>query len=158
MTENITRAASKVMHAGSCSSLAKVHSHWWWLRWKIVFCSWEFALSNSVIVLFVSIVVSMEINRRHYFRSGPRSCVRLELCCYFQVCSRSAPKWYNWRVFFKQLVTHNSSIYTVQHTVEFMKSNLTKPQSKFTWHISKLRKTIRPLLGFCRILSYWICV
>ena len=28
--------------------------------WKIVFCSWEFALSNSVIVLFVSAVVSIE--------------------------------------------------------------------------------------------------
>ena len=38
-----------------------------WLCWKIVFCSWEFALSNSVIVLFVPVVVSMEISRRHYF-------------------------------------------------------------------------------------------
>ena len=37
-----------------------------------MFCSYEFALSNSVIVFFVSIVVSMEINRRHYFRSGCR--------------------------------------------------------------------------------------
>ena len=36
-----------------------------------MFCSYEFALSNSVIVLFVSIVFSMEINRRRYFRSGP---------------------------------------------------------------------------------------
>ena len=26
-------------HAGSCSSLAKVHNQWWWLRRKIVFCS-----------------------------------------------------------------------------------------------------------------------
>ena len=34
----------------------------------------KFALSNSVIVLFVSIVVSKEINRRHYFWSGPRTC------------------------------------------------------------------------------------
>ena len=39
-----------------------------WLRWKIVFCRWEFALSNTVIVLSVSVVVSMEINRRHYFQ------------------------------------------------------------------------------------------
>ena len=30
---------------------------------KIVFCSWEFALSNSVAVLFAAIVVSVEINR-----------------------------------------------------------------------------------------------
>jgi hypothetical protein len=26
-------------HAGSCSSLAKVHSQWWWRCRKIVFCS-----------------------------------------------------------------------------------------------------------------------
>ena len=34
---------------------------------KTVFCSSECVLSNSIIVLFVS-VVSMEINRRHYFQ------------------------------------------------------------------------------------------
>ena len=54
-------------HAGSCSRLARMHSKWWWLRCKTVFCSWEFVLSNSVIVLFASVVVSMEINTRHYF-------------------------------------------------------------------------------------------
>lgn len=47
----------------------KMHISWWWLCWKIVFCSRESALSNSVIVLFVSIVVSMEISRRNYFQS-----------------------------------------------------------------------------------------
>jgi len=31
------------------------------------FCSWEFVLPNSVIVRFVSVVVSTEGNRRHYF-------------------------------------------------------------------------------------------
>jgi len=40
--------------------------------WKRVLCSWEYALSNSVMVLFVSIVVSMEINTWHYFWSNPR--------------------------------------------------------------------------------------
>jgi len=39
------------------------------LCWKIVFCRWEFALSNSVIVLFVAVVVSMEVNERHYIWS-----------------------------------------------------------------------------------------
>ena len=34
-----------------------------------MFYSCEFALSNNVIVLFVSVVVSIEINRRHYFQS-----------------------------------------------------------------------------------------
>jgi len=37
--------------------------------WKNTFCSREFALSNSVIVLLISVVVSMEINSRHYFQS-----------------------------------------------------------------------------------------
>ena len=36
---------------------------------KQCFFSWEFALSKGVIVLFVSVVVSMEINRRHCFWS-----------------------------------------------------------------------------------------
>ena len=38
---------------------------------KTVFWSWKFALWNSVIVLFISIVVSTEISRRHYFWSNP---------------------------------------------------------------------------------------
>lgn len=35
---------------------------------KIVFCNWEFATSDSITVLFV--VISMEINRQHYFWSN----------------------------------------------------------------------------------------
>ena len=35
-----------------------------------MFYSWEFALSSNVIVLFVSVVVSVEINRKHYFWSN----------------------------------------------------------------------------------------
>ena len=31
-------------------------------------CSWEFSPSNAVAVLLISVVVSMEINRRHYFQ------------------------------------------------------------------------------------------
>ena len=54
-------------HAGSCSWLAKMHNWWWWLCWQWVPCGWEFALSNSVTVF--SVIVSMEINRRHYFQS-----------------------------------------------------------------------------------------
>lgn len=34
---------------------------------KIVFCSWEFALLNSVIVLFASLVVSMETTRHCFW-------------------------------------------------------------------------------------------
>jgi hypothetical protein len=39
---------------------------------NIMFCSYEFALLNIVIVLFVSNVVFMEISRRYYLRSDPR--------------------------------------------------------------------------------------
>ena len=53
-------------HAGFCSLLAKMHRWWWRQR---MFYSWEFAQSNSVIVDFISVVVSMEINGRHYFWS-----------------------------------------------------------------------------------------
>ena len=56
-------------YAGSPSLLVKMHNKWWWLHWRIVFCSWEFALSDSVIVLFVPVVISMGINRRYYFQS-----------------------------------------------------------------------------------------
>jgi len=38
----------------------------------VVFGSLEFALSNSVPVLFISAVVSMAINRRHWFQSDLR--------------------------------------------------------------------------------------
>jgi len=34
------------------------------------FYSWEFVLSNSILVLFVSVLTSMEIHRRHYFQSN----------------------------------------------------------------------------------------
>jgi len=47
-----------------------MHSYLWWLCWKIVFCSWVFPLWNCVIVFFVSVVLSMEINRKHYFWSN----------------------------------------------------------------------------------------
>ena len=60
----------QVQHADSHSSLAKMHSWWWWLCWEIVFCSWEFVLSNCVAVFFVPVVVLMEINKRHYFQSN----------------------------------------------------------------------------------------
>jgi len=58
------------------SMQALVH-HWWertangsGMHWKIAFCSWEFTLWSNVIILFVSVVVCMEINRKHYFWSN----------------------------------------------------------------------------------------
>ena len=48
------------------SSLAKMHSWWWLLCWKTVFCSWEFALSN-VVLLFPQ---ELQLSRRHYFQSN----------------------------------------------------------------------------------------
>ena len=68
--------------------LEKMHNQWRWLCGKIVFCSWKFSLSNSVIVLFVAVVASMEINRRHYFQGKlgrPRQFV-------FTQCGLGKPK------------------------------------------------------------------
>jgi len=59
----------RARHAGSCSSLPKTRSKWWLLL-KIAFCNWEHPLSSSVTMLFVSVVVSVEVNRRHYFWSN----------------------------------------------------------------------------------------
>ena len=56
----------------SVSSSVWIYQCAWWC-WKTVFCSWERALWNSIIVLFV-VVVSMEINRRHYICSNIRVC------------------------------------------------------------------------------------
>ena len=53
----------------SCSLLVKIHIYGWRLCWKAVFCSWEFVLSSSVIVLFITDVNFLEINRRHNFWS-----------------------------------------------------------------------------------------
>jgi len=36
----------------------------------LFFCGWEFDLSNNVIEIFLSVVVSMEMNVRHYFWSN----------------------------------------------------------------------------------------
>lgn len=36
----------------------------------MISCSWEFALSNSAVLHFLSIVVSTEINRKHYIQSN----------------------------------------------------------------------------------------
>ena len=52
-------------------SLLKMHSQWWGL-FEQIFWSWKLAISNSVIVLRVSIVVSVEINVRHYWWGDPR--------------------------------------------------------------------------------------
>lgn len=35
--------------------------------WKIVFCVLEFSPSNNVIVFFVFLIASIEMNRSHYF-------------------------------------------------------------------------------------------
>jgi hypothetical protein len=66
----------RAQHAGCCSSLTKMHSQWWWLCGTIVFCSWQLAQSNGVIVYPVS-YFSVEINRRHYFQSPPCSKIHL---------------------------------------------------------------------------------
>ena len=46
--------------------------------WKIVSCSWELTLSNSVIVLFVAVVVSMEIKQEALLLEQPTYLEQIE--------------------------------------------------------------------------------
>lgn len=85
-----TKVCWGVWHAGSCSLLMKRDGWWWWLWWKIVFCIWEFALSNSVTVLFVAVVVAMEINKRCYFWCN--LCIHNSRQFFITQCSPGKPK------------------------------------------------------------------
>jgi hypothetical protein len=49
------RRLLRARHTGSCSSLAKVHKEWWWLRGKITVSSWNLALFNCVIMITLSV-------------------------------------------------------------------------------------------------------
>ena len=71
-------------HAGSYSVLTKMHSSRCWLYWKIMLCYWQFALSNRVIVFFVSVVVSMVIHKRHYLQSDIRIIFKLTEQLFFK--------------------------------------------------------------------------
>jgi len=51
------------------SITAKMHSQWWWLCWRLCFVA-EHLLYQTDIVLFVSVVVSEDINRGDYFWSN----------------------------------------------------------------------------------------
>ena len=94
---------------------------------KIVFCSQEFALPNSIAVLFVSVVVSMEINRRHSFWSKLRICTVLMQ----GVNWRNSRKTYPWQLFFPLLAVrhhHNSALCTLSPSVM-----ATKEVRRETW-------------------------
>lgn len=95
-------------HAGSL--LVKMHGSWWWLYWKIMFCSWRFALPGTVVLLLV--VVSMEINRQQYFCSDLPVCRQRESIPLYSACARKA----------KRLGTHGGS-QCWQVTVKIMASS-----------------------------------
>ena len=59
------------MQHATCSLLVKTHSSWWWLCWKIVFCSWEFALSNTItVLLYLLYFHGKKKNGKHFFWSN----------------------------------------------------------------------------------------
>jgi len=73
-------------------------AEWWWLCWEIIFCYWEFALSNSVIVLFICVSAFMKINRRHYFQSSlstPHSSHEYYICIVSKMYDRSCESFFN---------------------------------------------------------------
>ena len=63
LVQIFTSAACRLLFITSKNTELMVVTMWA----KKAFCSWEFAQPNSILVLLVSFVVSMEINRRHYF-------------------------------------------------------------------------------------------
>lgn len=77
-----TTATQKTNHVPESHADFYKHSvptlvHFWWKcianaddYTEKVFCSYEFALSNSIILLFPSVVISIEINTKHYFQSN----------------------------------------------------------------------------------------
>ena len=71
-------------HAGSCALLC-MYSSWWWLC-----CSWGFALSNIVIVLFVSFVVPSNVKKKKKNHS-------------FATCMITMLRYYIWKTSFKLL-------------------------------------------------------
>jgi len=73
-----------------CPLLMKMHSWWWWIHWKIVFSQWEIALSATSIVLFLSVSISIEINRRYYFWSNLLKHYQILVALiWFRCCSSS---------------------------------------------------------------------
>jgi len=117
-------------HAGSCSLLVKIHSYWWWLCWKMVFCTREFALPDSVIALFVSVVVSLEINRRHFFWSYLHICSPRQFL--FTKCRPGKPK--GWTSMAKVKVLNN-----IHHSCALRRlSSKNKQLSRALLHSSSL--------------------
>ena len=80
--------------------------HRWWKCiassgdwWKTASYSWEFSLSNNVLVFFVSVVVSMEINRRHYLRIQ-QWLFDVPCCSHLPYITHMEPSQYTKPVFF----------------------------------------------------------
>jgi len=57
----------RAWHAGSSSSLAKMHSQWWWLLIEQILNYKTISFKQCYCALIIS-CSSMEINRRHYFQ------------------------------------------------------------------------------------------
>ena len=85
-------------HPYWCRFLSMRHAHCWqkclatggdYVE-KVVFWSWDFALLNGFVALFVSVGLSMEINRRHYFWSNLCVCVHLYMNT---LCLEWEKKW-----------------------------------------------------------------
>jgi len=78
--------------------------HWWKYTANGGGCvekQWEFAPSNSVLVLFQAIAVSMEINRRHYLQNDLCIYLCTHKLCFLVICSSGKKK--------KKLNCHSSS-------------------------------------------------
>jgi len=69
LVQIITSVACRLLFSASENAQLMV----WWPCWKTMLYGWEFTLSNSGVLLFVSVIVSMEIHRRHYIQGNLRN-------------------------------------------------------------------------------------
>jgi hypothetical protein len=65
-----TMQSSQLWKRGSPRLVQTFTSQWWWLCGTIVFSNRILALSNGIVVHPLSVVISVEIKRRHYFWSS----------------------------------------------------------------------------------------
>ena len=90
----------------------------WWLCLKLVSCSWEFALSNTVTVFFKAVAVSRKMSRKHYFWS--------KLCIYIPINWIPIFHWNYWS-FQMQTEEQNEKEQSMNKSLE--KSHWVSPRS-----------------------------
>ena len=112
------------------------------------FCSWEFALLNTIIVLSLPVLVSIKINRRHYFWSNFHSFSPWQF--FFSQCSSGKPK--DWTAMTEKMgkCCEKKSCFTFQTSNYYL--------NVIVFHLSSNinNNTMNTILHFLSYYSDWI--